>query len=67
MPAPDAPLPSQQPRKIPRESENVLKLAEDLGLEREAWASRPTAIEFGFNNQCNLPEAVEANRRAKAG
>ena len=53
-PMPDAPLPSQQPRKIPRESENVLKLAEDLGLAREAWASRPTEIEFGFNNQCNL-------------
>jgi radical SAM protein with 4Fe4S-binding SPASM domain len=42
------------PGKIPRESENVLRLAEDLGLRRVAWQSRPTEIEFGFNNVCNL-------------
>ncbi len=40
--------------KIPRESENVLRLAEDLACERLVWVSRPTEIEFGFNNHCNL-------------
>lgn len=42
------------PPKIPRESLNVLQLAEDLGLQRLEWKSRPTEIEFGFNNHCNL-------------
>ncbi|HTE05455.1 MAG TPA: radical SAM protein [Planctomycetota bacterium] len=40
--------------KIPRESENVLRLGEDLALQRLSWVSRPTEIEFGFNNHCNL-------------
>lgn len=40
--------------KIPRESENVLRLAEDLSHRRLHWVSRPTEIEFGFNNHCNL-------------
>jgi radical SAM protein with 4Fe4S-binding SPASM domain len=43
----------EQP-KIPRESVNVLRLAEDLALRRVDWTSRPTEIEFGFNNRCNL-------------
>jgi radical SAM protein with 4Fe4S-binding SPASM domain len=45
---------SETPSKIPRESENVLRLAEDLATRRTAWLSRPTEIEFGFNNRCNL-------------
>lgn len=44
----------QQLAKIPRESENVLRLAQDLSAERERWESRPTEVEFGFNNICNL-------------
>ena len=40
--------------KIPRESENVLRLAEDLAAGRVEWKSRPTEVEFGFNNHCNL-------------
>jgi len=40
--------------KIPRESENVLRLAEDLATGRLAWLSRPTEVELGFNNRCNL-------------
>lgn len=47
-------MPSRHPRKIQRESENVLHLAQDLGAGRLAWESRPTEIEFGFNNTCNL-------------
>jgi radical SAM protein with 4Fe4S-binding SPASM domain len=47
-------LKPQQRAKIPRESENVLSLAQDLGNAREVWASRPTEVEFGFNNTCNL-------------
>ena len=45
-------LPRDQ--KIPRESENVLRLAEDLSHGRVEWISRPTELEFGFNNTCNL-------------
>lgn len=45
---------SQPPPKIPRESENVLRLAEDLATGRLAWLSRPTEVELGFNNRCNL-------------
>ena len=48
------PLSPQQLAKIPRESENVLRLAQDLGAERLQWISRPTEVEFGFNNRCNL-------------
>ncbi|MED5330304.1 MAG: radical SAM protein [Planctomycetota bacterium] len=40
--------------KIPRESENILRLAEDLSQGRVVWQSRPTEVEFGFNNDCNL-------------
>jgi len=47
-------LKPQQLSKIPRESENVLSLAQDLGTQRLVWASRPTEVEFGFNNTCNL-------------
>jgi radical SAM protein with 4Fe4S-binding SPASM domain len=46
-------MPDPQP-KIPRESENVLRLAEDLAAHRTTWASRPTEVELGFNNRCNL-------------
>jgi len=45
---------SEAQAKIPRESENVLRLTEDLALQRLSWVSRPTEIEFGFNNTCNL-------------
>ncbi|RKY21188.1 MAG: hypothetical protein DRQ55_05280 [Planctomycetota bacterium] len=44
----------QQHAKIPRESENVLRLSQDLGAERLHWVSRPSEVEFGFNNTCNL-------------
>ena len=47
-------MPSDHQPKIPRESENVLRLAEDLAAARTVWQSRPTEIEFGFNNRCNL-------------
>jgi radical SAM protein with 4Fe4S-binding SPASM domain len=40
--------------KTTRESANILHLAQDLGAERLVWSSRPTEIEFGFNNHCNL-------------
>ncbi len=45
---------SQRAAKTTRESANILHLAQDLGLERLEWASRPTEVEFGFNNTCNL-------------
>ena len=47
-------MPSHQNSKVQRESENVLLLAQDLGAERLIWRSRPTEVEFGFNNHCNL-------------
>jgi len=40
--------------KVNRESHNVLALAQDLGGGRLEWVSRPTEVEFGFNNHCNL-------------
>lgn len=40
--------------KFRRESDNVMLLAQDLGAGRVVWRSRPTEIEFGFNNHCNL-------------
>ena len=45
---------SQRAAKTTRESENILRLAQDLGAERLVWHSRPTEVEFGFNNHCNL-------------
>lgn len=45
---------TSHPSKVQRESENILALAQDLGLERLQWMSRPTEVEFGFNNHCNL-------------
>jgi len=45
---------SQRSAKTTRESANILHLAQDLGLERLEWRSRPTDVEFGFNNHCNL-------------
>ena len=45
---------SRLPSKVLRESANVLQLAQDLASERLEWKSRPTEIEFGFNNHCNL-------------
>lgn len=54
-PFPDAaPMKPTHPNKVNRESENVLLLAQDLGARRLVWHSRPTEIEFGFNNHCNL-------------
>ena len=71
-----ASLPSDPLHKIPRESENVLRLAEDLALRRTEWKSRPTEVEFGWNNTCNLlcvmchqadgiPRKVMAKARAR--
>jgi len=45
---------SERALKTTRESANILHLAQDLGLERLVWRSRPTDVEFGFNNHCNL-------------
>ncbi len=45
---------SERAAKTTRESANILHLAQDLGLERLEWQSRPTEVEFGFNNHCNL-------------
>jgi len=45
---------SRPASKFRRESDNVLHLAQDLGAGRVVWRSRPTEIEFGFNNHCNL-------------
>lgn len=41
-------------QKVHRESHNIMALAQDLGAERLVWESRPTEVEFGFNNHCNL-------------
>jgi radical SAM protein with 4Fe4S-binding SPASM domain len=45
---------SERSPKTERESANILHLAQDLALERLEWRSRPTEVEFGFNNHCNL-------------
>lgn len=45
---------SDNPQKIDREMENIFLLAADLANQREVWESRPTTIEFSFNNLCNL-------------
>src|SRR5262245_29740288 len=45
---------SDNPQKIDREMENIFLLASDLATQREVWESRPTTIEFSFNNLCNL-------------
>lgn len=45
---------SRLPSKVLRESENILQLAQDLAAGRLEWKSRPTEVEFGFNNHCNL-------------
>jgi len=42
------------PYKVNRETENVVLLAGDLSTESIEWRSRPTEIEFSFNNLCNL-------------
>ena len=42
------------PFKVVRETENVILLAGDLSTRSEVWRSRPTEIEFSFNNRCNL-------------
>ncbi len=49
-----APPPASAAGKVPRESENIMLLAQDLATSRLSWSSRPTEVEFGFNNQCNL-------------
>ncbi|MBU0753866.1 MAG: radical SAM protein [Planctomycetes bacterium] len=40
--------------KIYRETENFALLSRDLATRSLKWGSRPTAIEFSFNNACNL-------------
>ncbi len=40
--------------KVNREAENIVLLSRDLASRSEAWCSRPTEIEFSFNNLCNL-------------
>jgi radical SAM protein with 4Fe4S-binding SPASM domain len=42
------------PYKVNRESENIILLARDLATSSPTWRSRPTEIEFSFNNLCNL-------------
>src|SRR5262245_21197680 len=60
---------SERSAKTTRVSANILHLAQDLGLERLEWRSRPTDVEFGFNNHCNLlcvmchqADGIEAKR-----
>ncbi|MFH0944535.1 MAG: radical SAM protein [Planctomycetota bacterium] len=45
-------LPSKQ--KIDREIDNQVALATDMGTRSLVWQSRPTALEFSYNNLCNL-------------
>ena len=40
--------------KIDRELDNEVALAGDLATRAEVWKSRPTRLEFSFNNLCNL-------------
>jgi len=42
------------PYKVNRETENVILLSQDLSTQAQTWKSRPTEIEFSFNNLCNL-------------
>lgn len=42
------------PFKVNRETENLVLLSRDLATQSEEWYSRPTEIEFSFNNLCNL-------------
>lgn len=41
-------------RKLELELENQTLLVEDLVTRSEVWKSRPTRLEFSFNNLCNL-------------
>lgn len=40
--------------KVDRELDNEIALAADLATEATVWKSRPTRLEFSFNNLCNL-------------
>ncbi|MFH1999632.1 MAG: radical SAM protein [Planctomycetota bacterium] len=40
--------------KLHRETENFALLSRDLATRSAEWYSRPTEIEFAFNNFCNL-------------
>ncbi len=40
--------------KIDRELDNEVALASDLATHSLVWKSRPTRLEFSFNNLCNL-------------
>lgn len=40
--------------KIDRELDNEVALASDLATQALVWKSRPTRLEFSFNNLCNL-------------
>jgi radical SAM protein with 4Fe4S-binding SPASM domain len=40
--------------KVNRETENIILLSRDLATRSLVWYSRPTEIEFSFNNLCNL-------------
>ena len=42
------------PQNVHRETENIILLARDLATRSPEWLSRPTEIEFSFNNLCNL-------------
>lgn len=40
--------------KVDRELDNEVALAADLATRSTVWKSRPTRLEFSFNNLCNL-------------
>lgn len=42
------------PFKVNRECENIVLLGRDMAQASPLWRSRPTEIEFSFNNLCNL-------------
>ena len=50
---------SQQPPKIPRESTNILRLAEDLALERLVWTAE---VELSLSLGGEVPVHVRIAR-----
>lgn len=45
---------SAEQSKVDRELDNEVALAADLATRSLVWKSRPTRLEFSFNNLCNL-------------
>jgi MoaA/NifB/PqqE/SkfB family radical SAM enzyme len=57
------------PFKAIREIENIVLLSRDLATHAPIWYSRPTEIEFSFNNLCNLKCIMcgKADEKIRAG